>query len=60
MMNECYNCKSLMSCLHNGQIHVNDNMGFPCDFYEKADEEEMRRSIMIDGIVYKKIIDMED
>ena len=60
MMDECYNCKSLMSCLHSGHVHLNDNMGLRCDFYEKEDESKMRKVVIIDGIVYKRIIDMED
>jgi hypothetical protein len=35
-------------------------MGLRCDFYEKADESEMRQVVIIDGIVYKRITDMED
>jgi hypothetical protein len=35
-------------------------MGLRCDFYEKADESEMRQVVIIVGIVYKRITGMED
>ena len=55
-MLECYNCKSFLSCLHNGQIHINDDIGLQCDFYEKASKNEIGKEQVIDGIVYCRMI----
>ena len=54
-MLECYNCKSFLSCLHNGQIHINDDMGLQCDFYEKSGKNEMGKEHVIDGIIYRRV-----
>jgi hypothetical protein len=31
-------------------------MGLQCDFYEKADKNEMGREYVIEGIIYRRMI----
>ena len=38
-MKTCWNCKSFISCLHHtGQVHVVDDMGLSCEWYEREDQ----------------------
>lgn len=58
-MRTCWSCKGFISCLRTGQVHVVDDMGLSCDFYEREDQTPKVEIKVIDGIVYRRIIDEE-
>lgn len=58
-MRTCWNCKSFISCLHAGQVHVVDDMGLSCEWYEREDQIPKEEIKVIDGIIYRRIIDEE-
>ena len=54
----CWNCKSFISCLHTGKVHV-DNMGLSCEWYEREDQLQMEEIKVIDGVIYRRIIEAD-
>lgn len=55
----CWNCKSFISCLHAGEVHTVDNMGLVCEWYEREDQLPMEEIKVIDGVVYRRIIEVD-
>lgn len=58
-MIKCWYCKNFISCLHAGQVHVLDDIGLSCDFYEREDRLPKVEIKVIDGICYRRFIDDE-
>lgn len=58
-MIKCWYCKNFISCLHAGQVHVLDDMGLSCEWYEREDQIPKEEIKVIDGIIYRRIIDEE-
>lgn len=58
-MIKCWNCKNFISCLRAGQVHVLDDMGLSCEWYEREDQIPKEEIKVIDGVIYRRIIDEE-
>ena len=57
-MRTCWNCKSFIECLDSGQVSVLLDT-FSCERYKREDQIPKEEIKVIDGIVYRRIIDEE-